>query len=67
MKVQTTPAAAPRDVYNVGMAENLRPTVVWGQRNYRITRIAVVVGLTIGIVMEVLRFLSLIAIVRNLF
>jgi hypothetical protein len=67
MKVQTTPAAAPRDVYNVGMAENLRPTVVWGQRNYRIKRIAVVVGLTIGVVAAVLRFASLIAILRSLF
>lgn len=43
------------------MEENLPPAVVWGQRPYRITRIAVALGLIIGVVTLVLRFVGIVA------
>lgn len=47
--------------YRGDMEENPPRAVVWGQRPYRITRIAVAVGLVIGTAIFVLRFTFVVA------
>ena len=49
----------PRRGYDRAMDEDPPPAVIWGQRPYRITRIAIAVGLVIGVAMLVLRFVDI--------